>query len=523
MKRLALPLLLLLLLLTVAGCQKDSVMPDSESVKPKPLGDDAAPVVETPAGQPARVTLYAMSECPYGVPAEKVLFDVKQSLGEKMTARLAFIVEREEGGGLTSLHGPTEVEKDMIQACVGRVAPDKQLTFVVEMNQRAKQPWTEIAAGLQVDAAAVDACLQDGTGIDLLLKDMEETVSLQINSSPTIMLNDRKYTGGRDSRDLFDAVCATFSKADRPAVCDAPPDFLSRTDPTGSGSCATDKAAAEEEPLPEEYVAREPFNHPVIYDPQALDAARVEEVIDQTKKVYPMVNVQRIKYDADEGRKMISRYEIKTLPAFLFPEKIETFGNFEQMKNYLVKVKDMYVLDPKFGSSIFLDRQPIRKQIDIYYMPYSDKAVRVLLDINDLAGRPDVQAMNVTIKLHPYALIEEGGMYSRIGATEIEEMLRQMAIIQTDAAKIWPYLVGRYDRLSSSWWEDFIVKVGLDPQKIKQLAQSEEMEKQLLAVSTEAAQISAGEEIIFLFENREKSRIEGKDQFKEALFTIGNR
>ncbi len=303
MKRLALPLILVLFLSIFTGCDKDSVMPDSAAVKTKPLADEGTLTVETPAGQPARVTLYAMSECPYGVPAEKVVFDVKQALGEKMTPRLAFIVDREEGGGLTSLHGPTEVEKNMIQACVGQVDPQKQFTFVVEMNQRGNQPWAEIASGLQIDATAVETCLQDGTGINLLLKDLEETVELNINSSPTILINDQKYNGGRNSRDLFDAVCATFGKADRPAVCDAPPEFLSRTNPTGSGSCATDKAAAEEEPLPEEYVAREPFVHPVIYDPQTLDAARMEEVIDQTKKVYPMVSVQRIKFDSDEGRK----------------------------------------------------------------------------------------------------------------------------------------------------------------------------------------------------------------------------
>ena len=218
MKRLVLPLILVLFLLTIAACDKDSVMPNSETVKPKPLAGDDTPTVETPAGQPARVTLYAMSECPYGVPAEKVVFDVKQALGEKMTPRLAFIVEREEGGGLTSLHGPTEVEKDMIQACVGLVAPEKQFTFVVEMNQRAKQPWADIAAGLQIDAAAVEACLQDGTGINLLLKDLDETVELNVNSSPTIMINDQKYSGGRNSRDLFDAVCATFGKVDRPEI-----------------------------------------------------------------------------------------------------------------------------------------------------------------------------------------------------------------------------------------------------------------------------------------------------------------
>ena len=36
-----------------------------------------------------------------------------------------------------------------------------------------------------------------------------------------------------------------------------------------------------------------------MYDTQTLDAARMEEVIDQTKKVYPMLSVQRIKFDSE--------------------------------------------------------------------------------------------------------------------------------------------------------------------------------------------------------------------------------
>jgi hypothetical protein len=469
----------------------------------------------SPANDKVGVTLFAMSECPYGIPAEKIVHKVSQVLGRAMEPRLVFIVNEDASGKLQSMHGEGELRKDMIHACAGSLAPAKQYDFVVRMNESAKD-WTAVAGELGLDASAIEKCLQDGTAERLIRDHLAETKRLNVSASPTILLNGEPYRGGINSRDLFDAICRALGPR-QPPVCANPPDTLSRTDASASGSCGS----PAEQKLPEEYIDRAPLDHTIIYEPAAIDHSRLDEVLAQTKRLYPNVNVKKIDAGSNEGQKLLKKYGLTQLPAYLFPSDLDRRKNFKVMERLVQKVGDAYVLSPKVGSNIAVNRPRQAKTVDVFFTPFSGKALRILLDVQDLLSRADVRALGVKINLRPYALIENGEIVSQMGPPEIEEMLRVLAILDVQPAKVWPYLQARLDNPASSWWEDYATKAGLNPAEIMKSALSEKTMTKLADNSNLAAELAIADEFAVLVENREVARLEGKDAFKSLLFKLG--
>jgi len=510
----------LIVLLIALGCgKKESVMPETGAITPPPAANNV-PQNSSPTvpGDSAKLSLYVMSECPYGTPAEKVVQTARKVLKNRLAVRLVFIVSQETSGDFSSLHGPTEVEKDKIQACVGKIAPDKQLDFVVRMNELSGD-WKKAAAEFGLDTAAIDQCVA-GEAKQLLTSCFQETETLKVASSPTVIINGGAYNGGINSRDIFDAVCATFTAGDKPPECASPPETLSRTDGQAAGSCGGNQ---NEPPLPPEAVDNTPFEHLIVWDPNALSTERMDEVLGQTTKIFPGAKVNKIDAGSREGKKLVEKYQITQLPAYIFPASLAKLKNFKMMERYLKKIDDVYLLDPAIGANIFVSRERQPKTVDIFYSPFSPKAMRVLLDVHDLLTRPEIQALGVTINLRPFAGIEAGQLTARTGPPELEEMERELAIMKLAPAKIWDYLKARYDNPVSSWWEDYVTRVGLSPAEVKKLAQSETIKQLLMDNSRLAEDVSAAEEIVLLFENRELARIEGKEQFRAMLIKIANR
>ncbi|MBW3018628.1 hypothetical protein KY329_00385, partial [Candidatus Woesearchaeota archaeon] len=58
---------------------------------------------ETPE-ESARIDLYVMSQCPYGIQAENAMPDVKEKLGEALELNIEYI-GAEKDGAFASLHG----------------------------------------------------------------------------------------------------------------------------------------------------------------------------------------------------------------------------------------------------------------------------------------------------------------------------------------------------------------------------------------------------------------------------------
>ncbi|MDP8221861.1 MAG: hypothetical protein P9L99_00760 [Candidatus Lernaella stagnicola] len=498
----------LLVIFLVAGCGISS----NDS---KPAGvEETQPPTAAAADGKIEVTLYAMSECPFGVPAEKVVHKVSQTLPDALDLRLIFIVGQGPDGKLNSLHGPGELQKNIVQACVGKTALAKQYEFVFRWNESGKD-WQEVAKELELDASAIELCAAN-EGESIMREHLAETEKNQVNASPTILINGQRYGGGINSLELFGAICQA-SGDKRPAACANPPDTLSRSDGSGAGSCNRPGTPPK---LPDELVDKTPIEHTVVVAGNAVDQSRVEEVLNQTRALYPNVKINKVKSDSALGKKLIAKYNLRMLPAFIFPKEVKDRKNFQALQQHLLELEDGYILAPQIGSNFFLDREPEKKRLDIFFTPFSPKALRVLLDVGDLLARPDVQALGVDIHLRPFAMVQDGQIQSQMGPPEIEEMLRVLAVIEQDPAKAWDYLKARYENPMSSWWEEYVKSAGLDPDVVKKAAQSDTAAAKLAENSNLAGTLAIAEDFVVLVENRELARIVDKDSFKKLLFDL---
>ena len=515
MRSITLLLFAVILCLTVIGCgQPAEQTTPPDQVTPKTVAQP--PAVKAQPGSPVILEAWVMAECPFGTGAENAIHKAKEVLGDKLQVRIRFVLnEKPDGKGLTSLHGDKEVALDGMQACVGILWPEKQLPFIATFNN-ASTPWQQTAAEFGLDVAAIEACLKDGRGENLLLNDARESKGRNINSSPTLFFNGTEYKGARGSLDIFEAACKLFPQGQAPAVCADPPKELSRTDNEAAGNCGGSNLP----PVPDELKAELEFTHTIIYDPRAF-TSNVDEVTAQTKQYFPNAKINKVDADSAEGKKLIQEYKIEWLPVYLFPRKITEAKNFNQFRQVLTKTDDgaYYYLDPKqVGANINLSRKKIPGEVRIYYSPYAPQALTMLLEIRDLLSMPEFSKYAKSIRIIPRAEMDQSGqMQARGGIGEIEELGRHLAIRSMSPESFYKYVEARRESPLSSYWEDFVAKAGLDPQKVKAMATSNDVMNQLIANSKEADEVHAGPTFAVLVENRELADVTSKQDFLKIL------
>ena len=157
----------------------------------------------------AKVELYIMSKCPYGVQAEDMFADVIAKLGEAVALDIAFIGQ-EKDGKLDSMHGETEVKGDTLQLCAGDLKPEKMIGFASCMNEdwrNIPEGWEKCATKVGLDPAAIKTCADGAKGAALLKASFEKAAKAGAQGSPTIKMDGADYKGGRLARDITRAVC----------------------------------------------------------------------------------------------------------------------------------------------------------------------------------------------------------------------------------------------------------------------------------------------------------------------------
>ncbi len=497
-----------------AACGTGSV-PQSADAKVESTQASTPPPVNATKSDKARMELFVMSQCPFGTRAESVVAKVLENLGQYVDLSLRFVVDETGGANqFSSLHGDPEVRLDRVQACAGIVDPSKQLAFIVESNE-SQESWEQAAAKMELDVKAINACLTDGRGDKALSADARRCKEMNVNASPSLYINGKEYKGAISTLDIFEAICAHLSDA-MPVECDeAPGDFTRETQ--GSSSCSPDGALPPVDPA---VVDETPFEHTIIKAAGAF-SDNIEDVNEQTQKVYPNATIRTITSDSAEAKKLIAKYEIKWLPAYIFPKSIENLKNFDRFRGIMVPLGDpaqAYMLDPvRIGCNYNLTRPMEKGRIEIFYTPFSPKALTVLADILDVLN--ENKKSNQKIILRPAGIVAEGdnvaGQYG--GFPEVEEMERHIAIYKLHPEKLPAYIKARKENPSGSYWEDFCAAAGLDPAKVKKEARSEATKKKLYENSKLYFEVNGTPEISFLVSNVEIARVVDIDDFKRLM------
>jgi hypothetical protein len=411
----------------------------------------------------AKLEMFVMSQCPFGVQVENAIAPVKKQLGDKLDVSINYI-----GGGdasnLQSLHGPNEVKGDITQLCVNKLAPAKTLDFITCQNKNPRaidSNWKDCAKELGVDEGKISKCAEGDEGKTMLLASFEEAKKRGANGSPTMFLNGQPYQGGRKSRDFLRATCDTFAK-NKPEACNNIP-----VPPVVKAIFLSDKRCAK-------------------CDIRGLEPRLKSELGGLT--------VTHVDYMSDEGKKLYAELkkdqpDFKFLPAVLLDKSVEKDQEgYAALKNYLrpigeweeVKIGGQFdptaeicdnKIDDDGDGKIDCDDEDCKnsmacrtarpKTLELFVMshcPYGAKAMIAANDIVEHFGK------DITLEVHFIGNGTESNLQSMHGPTEVEEDVREICAREHYKAnnQYVKYLACRSKDLRNTDWQSCAKEAGMD-------------------------------------------------------------
>ena len=163
-----------------------------------------------------------------------------------------------------------------------------------------------------------------------------------------------------------------------------------------------------------------------------------------------------IDYRKEEAQRLIRRYHIKTLPAFILPSLLEE-EFFSNLSKFVRKEKDKYLLKEVIsGINIFLERKFLPARVDLFFH-LQDRHLHSLLKMVSTVCKKEGYKLNLHLIVSPTDTQELK-----------EEVERMVAIKSLYPQKFFSYLLERVKRINSSWWISLLEKEGIDFKKIKE-------------------------------------------------------
>ncbi|MBU1120399.1 DsbA family protein, partial [Candidatus Micrarchaeota archaeon] len=155
------------------------------------------------------VDLFVMSQCPYGTMAEAALIEITEAIPD-LTYSIHFIAT-DTPEGFVSLHGEPEVAEDTRQVCVMKYNEDKLLDYLECLNEdygNAGTVWKGCATNAGIDVSKIEACSTTEVGENLLKENIILSNEIEVNASPTFLLNNTITFGGIYAEQIKQNICS---------------------------------------------------------------------------------------------------------------------------------------------------------------------------------------------------------------------------------------------------------------------------------------------------------------------------
>ncbi|MCX6796016.1 MAG: thioredoxin domain-containing protein [Candidatus Falkowbacteria bacterium] len=209
-----------------------------------------APVAATDVtkADKAKVELFVMSYCPYGTQIEKGILPVVAALGSKVDFELKFCDY--------AMHGEKELKENLTQTCIEKNEPQKFAAYLTCFLEADDSAGCLVKA--KINKSKLDTCV---SSTDKQYKVMEgfndkstwvggnypkfdvfkaDNEKYGVGGSPTLVINGKQVSSGRDPKSLLATVCAGFNT--QPEECKQV--LSSETPSAGFGSAASGAAAS---------------------------------------------------------------------------------------------------------------------------------------------------------------------------------------------------------------------------------------------------------------------------------------
>jgi len=258
-----------------------------------------------------KLDFYVMSQCPYGLQVENAIEPVLAKLGDSVDFNLEYIATDNGDGTFRSLHGQPEVDGNIAQLCAIKYQPENYMNLIICQNKNSGAipgNWEDCARQNNMAVDKIKACYEGEEGKNLLKASIQNTNEVGATASPTIYLNDQKYSGGRSETDFLRAICNSFEGQSPQACSDIP------------------------EPVKIDAI--------IINDKRCAECTTAN-LVGQLKGVFPGLIVKEYDYSSPEGKKMYDDLELTYLPAILFDDKIKEAEGYANVERYLEPKGDM--------------------------------------------------------------------------------------------------------------------------------------------------------------------------------------
>ncbi|MBI4668985.1 MAG: hypothetical protein HY747_07340 [Elusimicrobia bacterium] len=154
--------------------------------------------------------LFIMSQCPYGVEAQRAILEAqnKGQWPQDAPVVFRFIVNRQADAGkkpsFASLHGASELEEDIRQMVLQKFEPEKFPCYLAKRLPNIDSSlWNESLQDCGVDPAGFQKLFKEKAG-GLLEEDFQLSQEHAIRSSPTFLWRGRYVTVGLDGLKHFE-------------------------------------------------------------------------------------------------------------------------------------------------------------------------------------------------------------------------------------------------------------------------------------------------------------------------------
>lgn len=154
------------------------------------------------------VDLFVMSHCPYGTKAMLAAKEFSDAFGKDAAVSVHFIGDS-KNGQLSSMHGPDEVADDLREVCAVQHynKDEKFLDFLACRSKDLSADWKACTGSNGIDASVIEKCVSGEEGKNLLTASFQVASNLEIQSSPTFLLNNRQTFNAQDAAGIAASYC----------------------------------------------------------------------------------------------------------------------------------------------------------------------------------------------------------------------------------------------------------------------------------------------------------------------------
>jgi hypothetical protein len=182
------------------------------------------------------------------------------------------------------------------------------------------------------------------------------------------------------------------------------------------------------------------------------------------------INFKILDYRNSLANKLIKKYQITTLPAFILPLGLKEEKNFEKNSHFFEKKKDRFFLKKELsGLFLYLEREEISNRLDYFLNLYDRKSYSILKHLIDFSKKNKVE-------LHIHFVPP-----SDLNFNYFEEEIRiALAVKKVSPHKFFDYLLSRIKNINSIFWIKDVKKIGIEPKKIEELLKEDKKIEELM-------------------------------------------